>query len=129
MEILYRSELCKDKIEDLLVEVSKREKITEENLSYLIRLLDEIKKNRKVIDRAIKENLKGWRFGRLHLLAKAIMRVATCELFFFPDVPPKVSIDEAVEIAKEYIDEAGKRFINGVLDAIYKKKVSGCDSA
>ncbi|MEO0102908.1 MAG: transcription antitermination factor NusB [candidate division WOR-3 bacterium] len=120
MEIVYRSDLCGNEIEDLLKEVSRRLKITGEDLSYLIRLIEELTKNRKKIDKTIKKNLKDWDFNRLHFLGRAVMRVATCELLFFPDIPPKVAINEAIEIAKEYTDDAGRRFINGVLNGIYQ---------
>uniref|UniRef100_A0A7C3YSF6 Transcription antitermination protein NusB n=1 Tax=candidate division WOR-3 bacterium TaxID=2052148 RepID=A0A7C3YSF6_UNCW3 len=121
MEILYRADLLGDEIEDLVKEVQKRFALTGDALFYLLRLITEIKKNRKKIDRMIKKNLKDWKFSRLHLLDKAIMRVATCELLFFPDIPPKVAIDEAIEISKEYTDDSGRRFINAVLAAIYKE--------
>lgn len=131
MEIVYRSDLCGNEIEDLLKEVSRRLKITGEDLSYLIRIIEELIKQREKIDKAIKKNLKGWDFNRLHLLGRAVMRVATCELLFFPDIPPKVAINEAIEIAKEYTDDASRRFINGVLNSIYqniKLKNEGCDN-
>lgn len=123
MEIVYRSDLCGDAVEDLLKEISKRLKITGANLSYLIRLIEELIKNRKKIDKVIKKNLKDWKLNRLHLLERAILRVATCELLYFPDIPPKVVIDEAIEIAKEYTDDAGRRFINGVLNGIYQNTI------
>jgi len=121
MEILYRSELTGDRTEDLIGEVSKRYSLTDESLVYLLRLIDCVEKNRKLIDRLIKRNLKNWTLKRLHLLEKAIMRIATGELLFFPDIPPKVSINEAIEISKDYVDDAGRRFINGVLNGVYKE--------
>ncbi len=123
MEIFYRHDLCGDRIEDLIGEVSKRLNLTGKDLSYLLRLISCREQNRQKIDKAIKKNLKGWDFSRLHLLEKAIMRVAVCELLFFTDIPPKVALNEALEIAKEYADDAGRRFINGVLDGIYKTQV------
>jgi N utilization substance protein B len=51
-------------------------------------------------------------------LDKLILRLALCEFLHFPDIPPKVTIDEAIEIAKKYSTEKSGRFVNGILDAV-----------
>ncbi len=49
---------------------------------------------------------------------RLILRIGICELMYFDDIPPKVSISEAIEIAKEYSTDQSGKFINGILDAI-----------
>lgn len=56
--------------------------------------------------------------GRIALIDKILLRMAICELLYFPDIPPKVSINEAIEIAKEFSTAGSGKFINGILDAI-----------
>ena len=62
--------------------------------------------------------------GQMAHVDKAIMRLAVYELFFAPEVPPKVVINEAVELAKLYASDNAPRFINGVLGTIYERDVA-----
>jgi len=70
------------------------------------------------IDAAINEKAQKWDSDRIALVERNIMRVATYEMLFIPDVPPVVSINEAVEIARDYSGEKSGNFINGVLNGI-----------
>ncbi|MCK7526701.1 MAG: transcription antitermination protein NusB [Ignavibacteriales bacterium] len=54
----------------------------------------------------------------MHLLDRILLRMGICEIPFFPDIPPKVSINESIEIAKDYSTSSSGKFINGILDAI-----------
>ncbi len=59
-----------------------------------------------------------WDFERIAVIDKLILRLAICEFLYFQDIPPKVSIDEAIEMAKEYSTEKSGPFINGILDSV-----------
>lgn len=72
------------------------------------------------IDERIKKSLKTWDFERLERVNLAILRISTYALLYQKDIPPGVTIDEAVEITKEYGTADSFRFINGVLDNIQK---------
>lgn len=76
--------------------------------------------NLEEIDEKIKANLIGWDFNRLYCIDKSILRVATNEILYVDNMPARVSINEAVEIAKKYSSEDSYRFINGVLGSISK---------
>lgn len=76
--------------------------------------------NLEEIDEKIKANLIGWDFNRLYCIDKSILRVATNEILYDDNMPARVSINEAVEIAKKYSSEDSYRFINGVLGSISK---------
>lgn len=76
--------------------------------------------NLEEIDEKIKANLIGWDFNRLYCIDKSILRVATNEILYDDSMPARVSINEAVEIAKKYSSEDSYRFINGVLGSISK---------
>ncbi len=80
--------------------------------------------NIEVVDAAIKKHLEHWAFERLKKVDLAIMRVSIYSLMFQSDIPAQITIDEAIEIAKEYGAEDSYRFINGVLDAVWKERSS-----
>lgn len=77
--------------------------------------------NMAEIDAAIGRHLEHWTFERLKRVDLAILRMTVYSLLFQRDIPARITIDEAIEIAKEYGAEDSYRFINGVLDAVWKE--------
>lgn len=80
------------------------------------------------IDALIRRSSRNWRLERMSRLDRSILRMAVFEILFREDIPPKVSIDEAVELGKKYGDFESGSFINGVLDYVYdglKQKGAG----
>ena len=77
-----------------------------------------------LLEQLISENLDNWKLERVATLDQLIMRIAVNEIYFNDDIPPKVSISEAIEIAKLYSTKDSSSFVNGVLDAIYKHKLT-----
>jgi len=76
--------------------------------------------NLAALDDAIAGKAHNWRLGRMSAIDRNILRLATYEIMFCPDIPPVVSVDEAIELAKEFGDRDSGRFVNGVLDQIVK---------
>ncbi|MCD6294560.1 MAG: leucine--tRNA ligase, partial [Deltaproteobacteria bacterium] len=74
---------------------------------------------KSTLDRVISRSSKHWRLERMARLDRSILRLATYEMMFMEDIPPRVSLDEAVEIGKRFGGEDSSRYINGVLDNIY----------
>ncbi|WP_203361794.1 transcription antitermination factor NusB [Bacillus sp. REN10] len=70
------------------------------------------------IDQMVKVNLEKWSFDRLAKVDRNILRLAVYEMKYADDVPDKVAINEAVELAKHFSDERSSKFINGVLSRI-----------
>jgi len=70
------------------------------------------------LDKMIKERVDNWEMDRIALIDKLLLRIGISELLFFPDIPPKVSINEVIEIAKDFSTSKSGKFINGILDAI-----------
>ncbi len=85
---------------------------------YAIELYGIVGAHQEEIDRAIRERSANWEWSRLSLVDRNIMRIAVAEMLYVEEVPPVVSIDEAVEIARDYSGEASGNFINGVLNGI-----------
>ncbi len=77
-------------------------------------------KNLKQIDNVIKETAEHWVLERMAIVDRNIIRLASYEILFRDDIPPIVSIDEAIEIAKKYSSSESSSFINGILDKISK---------
>ena len=74
---------------------------------------------RGVLDARISEWSENWEIGRMATIDRNILRIGTYELLFAEEIPPKVSIDEAIEMAKTFGDAGSPAFVNGVLDGIY----------
>lgn len=88
---------------------------TTEVQAYTVKIAEKFKKNADIVDKQIKDFAKGWDFDRLVKVDKDIMRIAITELMFVEEVPHKVVVDEAVELAKKYSTEDSSAFINGIL--------------
>ena len=76
--------------------------------------------NRELIDKMITECATNWQLKRMAVIDRNVLRAATYELIFCEDIPPKVAINEAIDIAKKYGDKDSGKFVNGVLDKISK---------
>jgi N utilization substance protein B len=79
------------------------------------------KANQAKIDQLIAEGSEHWELERMAVVDRNILRMAVYELLWSPEVPPKVAINEAIEIAKKFGTKESSRFINGVLDRINKE--------
>lgn len=75
-------------------------------------------KNLQIIDSAIESAAENWRLYRMAAIDRNILRLSTYELYFRKDIPTAVTINEAIEIAKEYSTLESSPFINGILDKI-----------
>jgi len=93
--------------------------------AYTVRLLAHVEQYREQLDDIIRLKVEKWEFSRIAVLDRIVLRLAAAELHYFPDVPPKVSINEAIEIAKKFSTEKSGKFINGILDAMYSDIVRG----
>lgn len=87
---------------------------------YTKRLAVATAENLEEIDRRISEFTVGWTLDRITKVSLSILRIAVCEMLYFDDVPVGVSINEAVELAKNYATKEDSQFINGVLGSIAK---------
>jgi len=120
LEALYRIEVANDDAEDILKDIFSRTKTKPDIQNYARRLVKETSSRLHDIDRIIEEVAENWKLSRIAIIDKNILRFAICEILYFDDIPPKVSLDEAIEIAKKYSTENSGRFVNGVLDKIIK---------
>jgi len=84
--------------------------------------------SREVSDTWIAETVKHWQLKRIALVDRAVLRLAVGELLNRPEVPVKVVLDQAIELAKKFSTAESPQFINGVLDAIVKQRITRSDA-
>ncbi len=117
LQALYAYEIAKDPIEkvkkDLLSDLEDKEKY-----KFASDLIDSVLKDVKNLDETIKSKIENWEFERIALIDKLVLRIGLAELLYFPEIPPKVSINEAIEIAKSFCTNQSGKFVNGILDSI-----------
>ncbi len=97
------------------------EKIEDIDFEYVIRVLKGVSENEAQINETITNYLVKWKLERLPKMNLAILKMATYEILFDEDIPNKVTINEAIELAKRYGDDNAPSFINGVLNNLIKK--------
>ena len=95
----------------------------EGELDYITRLVRGVGGHGAELDGYIDKYAKGWKISRIDRVASAIMRVAMYEILYMPDVPDKAAINEAVEIAKKYVDDDVVKFINGILGSFVRTEL------
>ena len=86
----------------------------------MVRLVRGVDGHGAELDGYIAKYAKGWKFSRIDRVAAAIMRVTMFEILYMPEVPNKVAINEAVEIAKKYLDDDVVKFVNGILGSFVR---------
>lgn len=115
MQILYAYELNNENLETTKngiladVELLEDRKFVEQLLSCVV-----LHKNE--IDAEIKKRVSNWEIERIAMIDRILMRMGMCEMAYLEDIPPKVSINEVIEIAKTFSTAASGKFINGILD-------------
>lgn len=90
--------------------------------TFANKLFDGIMENLDMIDGCISKALLHWKIGRLNRTDRNILRIAVYEMLIDKEIPVKVAINEAIEVAKKYGGDESGKFINGVTDAILKKE-------
>ncbi len=120
LKTLYQIEITGFEWRKLLQDNTKNENLDKSGLGFITTLLEKVLQNREKLDKLITEKLEHWDFERVNIMDKNVLRMALCEMLFFPDIPVKVSIDEAIELAKKYSYAEAGSFVNGILDAVVK---------
>jgi N utilization substance protein B len=136
LQLLYEMDLSQKGFEEVLSDLRKRESFPlcgleesaetqQEILEFTRQIVDGVFHNVREIDQLIESHSTHWKISRMPSVDRNILRMAVFELLYCPDIPPSVTINEAIEIGKRFGTEESGAFINGVLDHIAKdlKKV------
>ncbi|MFQ6613392.1 MAG: transcription antitermination factor NusB [Fidelibacterota bacterium] len=118
---LYALTISGEPVEKVIHDLWERYSFERPGREFVQLLLTLVDDHRQWIEETIKQHLQNWDYERVALLDRLILQMAITEIHFVKDVPPKVSIAEAIEIAKEYSTEESSAFVNGILDAVYKE--------
>jgi len=117
LQILYAYELNQESHsitkDDILTDIGN-----ENDRNFAEDLINRVLIHKKELDEKIKARVANWEITRIALLDKVLLRMGICEFMYFPEIPPKVSINETIEIAKTYSTASSGKFINGIMDAI-----------
>lgn len=122
-QTIYSWDINNESIDELLKFSWKKEDINEEVANFARLLAAGTIENLGEIDELIKNNIRNWEFERLSKVDLAILRTSVFEIKYQEDVPPGVTINEAVEIAKSFGTDDSYKFINGVLDNIRRTEI------
>ncbi len=117
LQVLYAYEMNNDNLQSQIDEVFSD--VEDDNdKQFGLSLIYKVIPNREKFDEMIKSKVSNWEMDRIAMIDKILIRMGICELLYFEDIPPKVSINEVIEISKKFSTAGSAKFINGVLDAI-----------
>jgi len=125
LQIHYRWEStgAEGSFRDALVETTGTRRIAQRRLPFIRGLMILLDDHLAQLDQALKSHLDNWSLARLSSIDRGVLRIGAAELMFSEDVPPKVAIQEAIRLAEAYGGRESPRFVNGVLDALYKGRL------
>ena len=125
IQILYQINITKDKLNDSLNNFWKKHRASPQIKEFAVELVTGTITNLPKIDQIISECAENWKIERMAVVERNILRMACYELLFLEDIPSKVSINEAINIAKKFATPQSGKFVNGILDKIKQDKLSG----
>ena len=120
LKFLYQTEFNSNSPDSELNSFCDRANVSEEVQNFTQALIKNILFHKKEVDELLEKISANWVPDRMAVIDKNILRLGICELLFDPTTPPKVVINEAVEIAKKFGTEESPDFINGILDKVFK---------
>lgn len=121
LQALYAYELSKEPIMNIVETVLADLRPHKHDFDFARKLINEVIAHEEELETYIKATVDHWEFERIAVIDRMLLRMGICEMLYFQDIPPKVTINESIEVAKAFSTEKSGRFINGVLDAILEK--------
>ena len=121
IKFLYLTEMNPGDTEKQLEQFWESNPCQDDIQNYTVELLAKIREGQPAIDNLLKKFSENWTLDRMAVIDRNLLRLAACELMYDKSIPPKVVIDEAVEIAKKYGSGESPNFINGILDRVMKE--------
>ena len=125
LQALYEAESSSDTPETVIDRHVERRDPNPETAEYARQLFGQTVAHRDELDAMIESGLDNWEMDRVALVDKSILRFALAEVLYFPDVPSRVIINEAIEIAHRYSSADAGRFVNGLLDRFIRQHRKG----
>ena len=124
MQALFCMDTLKNESDELLEGLSGMLELAPDINRFYMKLIKGVIDNKSQLDQLIEKFSSNWKMSRMGGVDRNILRIATYEILYCHDIPPKVSINEAVDIGKLYGTEESGSFINGILDGIYQQQAA-----
>ena len=121
-QVIYQMDLNETSLDFALASVLEEAELDEQAEDFCRALAQGALEKRADVDELLIKHTENWKLERMPSVDRNILRLAVYELMYCPEVPDKVAIDEAIELAKLYSDDKAPRFINSVLDKILRAK-------
>jgi len=118
MQALFQMEMNRDDSREAVELFCKHFEVSKNAKPFFLRLVNGVKACQDELDRLIERFSDNWKISRMSGVDRNLMRVAVYELLYCEDIPPKVSINEAIDIGRRFGTEQSPAFINGILDSI-----------
>ncbi|MBU0758747.1 MAG: transcription antitermination factor NusB [Candidatus Omnitrophica bacterium] len=122
LKILYKIEIAKDSVDDSFRDFWSSQETSMEVRNFAETLVRGTSENIARLNEIISKYTENWDIKRMAVIDKNIMRLSIFELLYMDDIPAKVSINEAIELAKKYGDIDSGKFVNGILDKVRKEE-------
>ena len=123
LQMLYQADIRRTKTEPILEEFwQAHEPVADDIKAFAQELFSGTLAHQQEIDALIRAHADNWDISRMAVIDRNILRLGCFELLHVEEVPSKVCINEAIELAKRFGDAESGKFINGILDAIHKKR-------
>lgn len=120
LRVLFETDFTSSRVDEVLARLVTDEKMEPEAAAFLADLVRTFSCHATQLDQLIEALSDNWKLGRMASVDRNLLRLGTCEILHFPDIPKSVSINEYLEIAKKYGTEDSSSFINGILDKVMK---------
>lgn len=118
LQFLYQLDLMGPKVLEDLRSFMREMESDAESIRYAERIVQGVHKHRAQIDKVIRGVVQNWTVDRMAVIDRNILRLSSWELLYAPDVPPKVAINEGIELGKRFSTANTGSFVNGVLDKV-----------
>ncbi|MBI3325013.1 MAG: transcription antitermination factor NusB [Candidatus Omnitrophica bacterium] len=130
LQMLYQADVAKSERGSMIVEFWAYHIVPPDVKTFATRLVEGTLSHVEEIDRLIAAYANNWEIARMAVVDRNILRLGAFELLhLFEEVPPKVCLNEAVELAKRFGDEESSKFVNGILDTIHKTRLPSGQAA
>lgn len=121
LQLLYQCDFNRISTQKLYQQLQEEYPMIQRD-SFTWLLVEGVLKNQSILDSIIGERAKNWKLTRLSFVDRNILRLALYEILYLDEIPPRVTVNEAVELAKEFSGEKSSAFVNGILGSLLQEE-------
>jgi N utilization substance protein B len=120
LQLLYQLDVTRQSANSEIEAFWTYHEVSPEVQTFATQLVQGTVEHLTELDRLIAAHADNWEIGRMAVVDRNILRMGAYELLYREEIPPKVCLNEAIELAKRFGDEESSKFVNGILDTIHK---------